>query len=83
MCLIKKNINLEIIKTNNEYFYKIPIDLLENYRLSNFLSVKEISNQIGISYKTYLRFFNETRKTNPKNAKLINKFLENINKTKI
>ena len=41
--------NLEIIKNNNEYFYKIPIDLLENYRLNNFLSIKDTGRGIFLN----------------------------------
>jgi len=72
---------IEVIKENNNVFYKIPYLELEEYRLKNFLSPTNFAKKIGIPLRMYYQLIKHQnkRKVHAATAMKINNFIKTIN----
>ena len=73
---------IEIIKENNNVFYKIPYLELEEYRLKKFISPNNFAKKIGIPVRNYynlIRNGKKGKKVHTATAMKINNFIKTIN----
>jgi hypothetical protein len=70
---------IKIIKDkNNNYFYDIPFDKLEEWRLKNFLKPSRMASLINIPLRTYYTL-KDTKRVGVTLAKKVDTFIKSIN----